>query len=49
MKRAKCIGCGYSVRLRKDGTAQAHSIYYGWTERHKARCIGSGKMPEENQ
>lgn len=30
--RAQCPRCGFSVRLRKDGTVQRHRLYQGATK-----------------
>ena len=31
--RGNCQECGYSFRLRKDGTVQTHMLYVGFRQR----------------
>jgi hypothetical protein len=42
--RGRCTVCGYSYRLRKDGTLQTHHTYIG--KDRGPDCAGSGEPPE---
>jgi hypothetical protein len=39
-----CSECGYTIRLRKDGTVQRHDLFIGyWND--KSWCKGGLKPP----
>ena len=42
--RGACSKCGYSFRLRRDGTVGVHRLYSG-SDRNPDPCEGSGKPP----
>jgi hypothetical protein len=44
--RGACSRCGYSFRLRRDGTVQAHHLFCG-SDRYPDPCEGSGKPPKD--
>lgn len=39
-KRSKCPECGFSHKVRKDGTMSRHDIYYG---DQATQCEGTGQ------
>jgi hypothetical protein len=41
--RGRCSVCKFSFRLRKDGSVQTHSLYYG--SLRLPHCLGSGLKP----
>lgn len=43
-RRARCTVCGYSARLRKDGTIQTHHGYIG--KDREPDCAGGRKPPK---
>ena len=43
-RRARCTGCDYIQRLRKDGTMQAHKGLEPYM-RARTQCPGTGKLP----
>jgi hypothetical protein len=44
-KRGQCAVCGYSIRLRRDGTLQAHGDMSSEAADPFIHCKGSGKPP----
>jgi hypothetical protein len=44
-RRGACSKCGYSYRLRRDGTIGVHHLYCG-SDRSPDPCEGSGKPPK---
>lgn len=39
--RSKCPQCGFSQKVRKDGTMSRHDVYAGSTP---SECVGTGKQ-----
>lgn len=41
--RAKCPTCGFSQKVRKDGTMSRHDVYFGSQDTDRKQCEGTGQ------
>jgi hypothetical protein len=48
VRRGACSKCGYSYRLRRDGSIGVHHLYSG-SGRYPDPCEGSGRPPKPSE